>query len=587
MSDGTAAPPAASNALNEFAVSPEQRAINVGNQANSVTGVYGISGSGKSSLADTAVEYAYETYGALSLGYVADLGGFGTKRLALIRAGILRVYDPRNRLNPFETMELISLGAFPVELIDPERGYAAPDVPLVLPRRLVFVQYCVQGHEAARFEDERVMQAMTTVCPTCGTATTMANCQKVDRVIVRHRLFAGIGFRFYDSITALNDWGMSDLQSQSAKGTLPTGGQGGALLGAADALRSGRFVFGSSSKSQYGFLQNRTYNWLANIRTIPDQVLPPVATFLTETSKGDDESGGEMVIGPKIAGNARTAAVPGWLGNCLHATKEPFSVDDQTMVHRLWLTNHIDPRVPSRIPYLAKHRGTPLGMPEYLEDKPGAAPWSGCSLKVFFSMLQEQLAKEDAATKARYPNAPGMWRGDAAAGPAADDVVSAVAGSSGAAVAAVAQTGPRPVAATSGRRRVAGAGAPVAVPSQTPATSSTPAPVIESAGAGDASVAPAAAVSTPEPVVAEPVHVQQLQASLVERSQIPSEHFAGAEDRAAAARNAQTAAAPAAAQESATTSVVPAPPSQSPPVVAATPGAPTVTRRRVARPPVQ
>lgn len=415
-------------------IDPVLRAANqdiaaAANLANAVTGIYGISGTGKSNLADTGAEACYETFRKITLAYVMDLGGFGTKRLALIRAGIMRVYDPRNHINPYETMELISLGAFPETLIDPERGYADPDVRLILPRRIVYAIICPQDHLAAKFESQAALQANsqagTIVCPTCGVQTTLANAKRVDQVVVRHRMFADVGMRIYDSFTAMNEWGLADLQDQAAKGSLPTTSGGGSLLGAADALISGSMRFGSSSKAQYGFVQNRTYGWLSNIKKIPDQVMPAIATFHVESSVGSDESGGEAIYGPKIAGSARTGAVPGWLGNLIHTTVEPYAADDATLVYRAWISNHIDPRDPRKAPYVAKHRGTPIGMPKYLEDKPGAAPWSGFSLKVFYKLLNEQIAAEEAAIRTAYPEAPGIWRGGEIAD--ADEVVGNVA----------------------------------------------------------------------------------------------------------------------------------------------------------------
>lgn len=546
------------------------------NQANAVTGVYGISGSGKSSLADTAAERCYEQFGKITLCYAADLGGFGNKRLTLIRRGIMRVYDPRNHVNPFETMELISLGAFPVTLIDPERGFADPSVQLVLPRRLVYVMHCPNGHEVKRFEDQRVMTATTTACPTCGTMTAVANASRIEQQIVRHRMFKDVGLRIYDSMTALNDWGMQDLQEQSAKGSLPASSGGGSMLGAADALRSGRFVFGGSSVAQYGFLQNRTYGWLSNIRTIPDQAMPAIATFMVEQSKGTDESGGDLLLGPKIAGNARTAALPGWLGNLLHSSKEPQSnVSDAPMVYRLWLTNHIDPRDPRRIPYVAKHRGTPLGMPDYLEDPPGAEAWSVCSLKVFFNKLDEQLKQLEAEAAKKYPEAPGIWTGE---GDGDVDEVVAVA---------------TPVASR--------AGGPAAGSSASP-VSPAGAGVVQRAGrrrVGGSGV-------TAAPVTPDSPIVEQLKASLAaaERAaDVPAESLpvsaVGATDAAPSDPKGTSAALPATSgQETAAQSEpaaapkpVPNPSSELAPVPAtpstASPSPSPVTRlRRVARPPV-
>lgn len=525
----------------------------IANQANAVMGLYGISGTGKSSLADTAAEHCYETYGKITLCYAADLGGFGNKRLTLIRRGILRVYDPRNHVNPFETMELISLGAFPIELVDPERGQADPRVPLVLPRRLIYTMRCPQGHVAATFENEATLNATSVACPTCQIVTNLGNAQTVEKAIVRHRLFKDVGLRIYDSMTALNEWGMDDLQHQSAKGTLPTGTSGGSLLGSADALRSGQFVFGSSSVSQYGFLQNRTYGWLNNIKAIPDQVMPAIATFMVEQSKGNDESGGDLLLGPKISGNARTAALCGWLGHLLHATKEPN--DTGEMRHRLWLVNHYDARDPRRIPYVAKHRGTPLGMPDFLEDAPGAEPWSTCSLKTFFQKLHEQqiALERDAALK--YPDAPGMWTGEIEGEP--DDVIGVVSAAADArSQVPIPVTGGRTVGRRAGRRPmavvpgVAAVMAVVAAPGTDAAAAVTPVVPV--------APAPVAAAVT-EPAAPSAI-TQQLTASLD------------------AATTAATASAP-------TPPVVT--PAAATPMPAATPGPAAPARlRRVPRPPV-
>lgn len=507
-----------------------QQVNQVANQANAVTGVYGISGSGKSNLVDTAIEYTWETFKMLSLIYAADLGGFGNKRLALIRAGIARVYDPRNHVDPFATMELISLGAWPETMIDPERGFADPHVKLILPRRIVSVLYCPQGHEVARDENDARLGAVLHTCPTCNTLTNFTNASKVDKVIVRSGLFKGVGFRSYDSLTSLNEWGMADLQDQSAKGTLPASGErGGSLLGAADALRSGEFTFGSSSVGQYGFLQNRTYGWLSNIRKIPDQRVPAVATFHVEQSKGDETTGGEMLYGPKIAGNARTGAMGGWLGNLVHATKEPFSAGDPTLVYRLWLTNHIDPRDTRKIPYIAKHRGTPLGMTDYLEDKPGSEPWSGFSLKVLFTKLQEQLDHLDADARKKYPDAPAYAMGGTTAAATAD-VEDEVIGNAAAPVAdaiAVPVTGGRTIGR---RRRPTATPAPVAIGVAAPGAAADPAasnvgpsvveatPVVPAAGETSAPPVEAAGDALVRAAMAPSPILEQLEASLVERT---------------------------------------------------------------------
>lgn len=391
--------------------------IDLPNFANSVTGVYGISGTGKTSLLVTACEFCWEEFEMISLVYGTDLGGFGNKMLSLIRHGIVRVWDPRNHVNSFETMEACSYGAWPETMIDPQTGRAAPNVRLILPRRVTTQLQCPQGHPVARFDlasprDAGLFEVGNYPCPTCGVLTTKSNGTTTAQ-IVRHKMFAKVGHRGYDSMTEMNDWGMMRLGEMSAKGLLPAGKEGGSLLQAADALREGTFVAGGGSPAQVGFMQNRSHQWIANIRSIPDQVMPATCTFAVEAAKGDDDSGGIDIFGPQIAGNKRTSKVPRWLGNCLHANREPDAAGN--MRHRLWLTSHIDPRDPRKTPYLAKHRGLPLGMPDFLEDpwdddkaKRDAQAWSVCSLGVFYRKLIAQLKEVEALQATKYANAPGL-----------------------------------------------------------------------------------------------------------------------------------------------------------------------------------
>jgi len=437
--------------------------------ASGVTAVYGLSGSGKSSLADTAAEYVAERFSLGTMCIAGDPGGWGNRRLSLIRQGIMQVYDPRNHVNFFETMELLSLGAFPESLIDPDRGYADPNVRLLKPRQLQFVSRCPQGHVVGRYDSEAVMVASVTACPTCGVLTSAQN-MTTEKVWIKPAIFKRIGLRIFDSITAANDQGLTlELPKMSAAGELPVSRTGGSALGSADAVRQGNFVVGTGSEAQVGFMQNRTYGWLVNIRTIPDQVLGAICTFGVEESK-DDARGGELSYGPAIAGKARTARVPGWVGNCLHATKEPDGLLDAQglprMRHRLWLTNHIDPRDISKRPYLAKHRGTPLGMPDFLEDpwdddreKRDAAALTVCSLKHFFQLLERQYVEIDKADQARFAG----FR--EAAGQADDEVLATEV------VAAVAAVPAANISPASGRGlssrtlRRPGAAVPAAAPS--------------------------------------------------------------------------------------------------------------------------
>ena len=449
--------------------------------SSGVTAVYGVSGSGKSSLADTASEYVADRFSQSTMCVAVDPGGWGNRRLSLIRAGVMHVYDPRNHINFFETMEALTLGAWPETILDADRGYADPNVTLIKPRQPIWQTKCPQGHPVARYTTEAAMVAAQVPCPTCQVLVTAQNV-KVERAIMRPAMFQQIGLRIFDSLTAMNDMGLIlELPSMSARGELPTSTKGGSALGSADALRQGELVIGTGSIAQVGFMQNRTYGWLVNIRTIPDQVLGAICTFGVEQSKDEEKIGGEMSYGPAVAGRARTAKVPGWVGNCLHATKEP---DDAGHTrHRLWLTNHIDPRDPYKYPYLAKHRGTPLGMPDMLEDpwdddpiKRAELAWTGCSLRNFFLLLEAQYEKVHAADQERFAK----FREDQAAIEPKDEVVAVaptlVAGGPTAAV--TAGTGGRTLPKRGLRRAGAAAPAATLAPAAPPAAAVTPTTVI-------------------------------------------------------------------------------------------------------------
>lgn len=380
--------------------------------ANACLGLYGITGVGKTSLIVTAIEEAWETYHVLTHYYSADLGGWGAKLLSLAKLGIVKIWYMRNHVNAFETMELASQGAWPETIQDPMTGLAAPDVRLILPRQTRWQLVCPNGHGILpTFAEQGQAMAASVVCPTCQQPTTANNALRVDKVIIRNKGFKDVGHRAYDSFTQLNEWGMTALKDKSAAGTLAANSP---LVGA-DAFREGTVMFGTSTRAQFGFMQDRTPVWIANIRSIPEQVLPPILTFGVELSKGDDESGGMPIFGPKISGNARTSALGGWLGNMLYAAKEPHNPPEMDqhggvqLYHRLWLTNHVDFRDARAIPIVAKHRGEPLGMPAFLEDPvdPSKA-WTECSLRRFYQLLRDQQTVIEARDRAKYADAPGL-----------------------------------------------------------------------------------------------------------------------------------------------------------------------------------
>jgi hypothetical protein len=367
--------------------------LSLGSQANAATCVYGDTGTGKTRLLCTAIEYNWETYHRLSRVLTVDLGGFGNKLLSLIRLGIAQVYNPTTHIEPFETFELVSLGYWPETISDPYTGYADPHVRLIAPRVKRWSIYCPSGHLVRTLTDGRNLYGFQVACPTCQQITSPANWSKCDQQTVISPGFKHVGLWAFDSMTALEEGVMADMANRK-----DLGGEKGAI----NTIVSGSMSFGSNNRAHYGFAQNRAYQWIKNARTIPGQTMPPIFTFLE--LRAADEGKGIPLFGPKIAGNAKTADVPSWFGNCLNSTKEK---DEKGRdVYRLYTETHMN-LLEGNIPHVAKTRADPGAfVPPYLQDQDGEQPFTTFSLAYFFRTLDVALERNTRQDAAKYQDAP-------------------------------------------------------------------------------------------------------------------------------------------------------------------------------------
>ena len=186
-----------SNDVNQHAINP----------SNAITILYGISGVGKSRQIDEAAEYMWETYKKITRIYVSDLGGWGIKRLSLIRLGIVQVWYFVNHVDPWSTAELASLGYWPQSFLNTETGMALPTVGLIAPRTTQYILRCPSGHALLPCRTEQEI-TLGQPCPVCGVQTTPANCLGVETQVIRSKGFSQIGLYCYDSLTQLNESGM-------------------------------------------------------------------------------------------------------------------------------------------------------------------------------------------------------------------------------------------------------------------------------------------------------------------------------------------------------------------------------------------
>lgn len=366
-------------------------------QANAVTGIYGDSGTGKTSQEAEAIEYNWEMFHRISRVYASDNGGYGNKLIKLVKLGIAQVWQLRNHVEAFETAEYASLGYWPEKILDPITGYADPHVQLIAPQIRRWTVFCPNGHSVRTVESRRMLDSFQNACPTCQTMVNLTNWSKVEEAVVISPGFKHVGLYIYDSGSAMCDWVMEDMAGRSARGEYV--GDKNQLKGTPATLISGSMTFGANSMQHYGFSQLRVASWIANSRRIPRQTVPTIWTFLE--NRGSDE-GNLPIFGPKVSGNAKTAEVPSWVGNCLHLSKSPEGR------FRLWTQTHSSPTEGS-IPHLAKHRGEPNDIEPMLEDDdPIGRPFEKCSLKYFFVRLEQSLQRSLAVAVDKYPDAPAL-----------------------------------------------------------------------------------------------------------------------------------------------------------------------------------
>lgn len=373
---------------------------------NSAVLIYGDTGTGKTSLLATAAEYCWRRFKKKTRYYAGDLGGYNDNMLALQAAGIVEVWrfqsrDPDStRGLAIGTCALITQGYWPKEgTWDPETGMSEVAGELVAPAATWYVMKCKSGHTVKRGPSQTLL--MPGPCPTCRVPTSKESCGGVEKELVADESFKDVGLVVYDSLTAMGEWGMSEMNHRAGQGSL------GGLKGALSTIVSSGVSFGSAGMSAVGFMQGRVQDWPRNAVNIPGLVLPPIFTALEQKATDDANL---PLYGPNIPGKAKTADVSSWFGNTLGTVTV---LDGARQVHRLYLETYTTDK--DSIPHRCKSRVSPGALPPYLQDPEGATVANGQSFTVFslghlFTLLEEAQKAAEETTKAKYPDAPGMGR---------------------------------------------------------------------------------------------------------------------------------------------------------------------------------
>lgn len=113
--------------------------------------------------------------------------------------------------------------------------------------------------------------------------------------------------------------------------------------------------YGAPSRAHYGFTQNYILDMIRNLSALPvERVL-----YSSLEGKGEDKLSKALQYGPEVSGQAITAAIPTYVGDCLHfedfiedAGNDPMN-PKQKLVEpgvRVWFTQHPDPQTQAMWP---------------------------------------------------------------------------------------------------------------------------------------------------------------------------------------------------------------------------------------------
>lgn len=374
-------------------------------QVNSATGIMGVSGSGKSSLAATLAKYLWRNHRKVLLYYNCDGGGFPAEVQACIAAGIVRVFRMRTRDTSaqdlaFETCARSAQGWWP-RRINPTTGEVEPGVEMVPPMQLQFQMRCPSGHLVKSVISAGMLTPAP--CPECKVMVGKAE-MKVSKSLVRNKGFEDVGGVFFDGLSSMLSWELMELGGRA--GRMELRGEEAAIGG---KVSSGEMKFGGTTRSHVGFVQTRGEELVHLTLGIPGLVVPPVFTMLTHE---DVDERGLNIRGPKIAGRAKTDEAPQWFGNMLEAAKIPAETGNGTQ-RTLFLSEFTDA---NGVRHLLKHRGSPGTMPEKLQDDPDGETspdkaFVQFNLGFFFELLNAALEQKISQVMAEFPDAPGLPEG--------------------------------------------------------------------------------------------------------------------------------------------------------------------------------
>lgn len=254
--------------------------------------VYGPTGSRKTSQIGEFAKYIYEKTGKITRLISMDGGGWAPIQ-DLINVGIIEAWRLVEEDRPKLAVQKASQGAWPVKLMN---GLRASN-EVVLPTK-----------------DQRVAALKNVGAYAIDGLTSIATAVMRDCVAKGQKISEDIVSKFEESDPAF-----------------------------------GTSSFGAPARAHYGFVQNFILDMIRNFSSLPvERVL-----YTALEGKGEDRLTKALQYGPQVAGAAITAAVPTYVGDCLHFEDYYNSIGadpnnpNQKLVEmkvRCWFTSHPDPQ---------------------------------------------------------------------------------------------------------------------------------------------------------------------------------------------------------------------------------------------------
>jgi hypothetical protein len=254
--------------------------------------IYGQGGMGKSTLGAQAAAFVYRTTGKKTLVINTDGGGTANAHAPLVSEGVSRIWnlDQWEEKSLFYYLEKASRGFFPRDETEPNSELVAPY------KKWRECPHCGGDVGATGF-------ALPRLCAACEKPLAAGSFCRIRATI--EPWFEEVGCVIFEGMTSFGDHIMRRLKTAN-----PEGGRSIEDKGADGSV----FKISAPGMQHYGDAQSYLAQYIGNSKTIP----VPLVIWTALEARGDDETQGKNLFGPKGPGKQLTGACIPWFTDVLH-----------------------------------------------------------------------------------------------------------------------------------------------------------------------------------------------------------------------------------------------------------------------------